>query len=289
MNLYLSPPRKTLLLAPSGSLKERTINITKDYPFEPSPRDNETEIIVSKKTQEFGFSVRKPPPDIKWTPNTKTKKKKSKRRQQQNDEKCVEHPIRDGIKVRFKTDKNGNIKPKNAEVPPNHYLTKEDIANNWWTKTELAEIKETANKLCRVYLKERSDYKNAVIRLLMRCGAQSTTNNEFLDISTEFENIELEDEENDVSTIVDGDTRGLEKRIILSMLLPFHRHKRSIHSLLDSQKRLWGIDPSYFTNDQRVRLLATQYALNAAYATKWSHTIALGDARGVNRNFKFDW
>ena len=159
---------------------------------------------------------------------------------------------------------------------------------NWWSKKELAEIKEAANELCRFFITERPSFKTAAIRLLMRCGAQKTTHGEILDTDSVFEDTEFEEEE-DVSTLVDSDTRGLEKRIIVSMLLPFHRHKRSINSVLDSQRRLWAIDPTYFTEDQRVRLLATQYGLNAAYAAKWAHKIALGDARSVTRNFLFDW
>ena len=122
----------------------------------------------------------------------------------------------------------------------------------------------------------------------MRCGAQRTTQRGVSDFVSEFENTEFE-EEDYVSALVDGDTRGLEKRMILSMLLPFHRHKRSINSVLDAQKRLSAIDPTYFTNEQRTQLIATQYGLNVTYATKWAHKIALGDARGVQRNFTFDW
>jgi hypothetical protein len=288
MNIYNSPPRKNLLLAPSGSLKQRTINITKECLLEHTPSDTKTKKIVPKQVQEFGFSVRKPQSNIHWTPNIKNKKKKSKIRPQQKVAKVLDYPARDGVRVRFKKDEDGNIQQTFAEVPSHHYLTKEDIANNWWTKKELVEIKETANELCRFYLTERPGYKNAVVRLLMRCGAQRTTHGDIFDIVSVFENTEFE-EEDDVSTLVDGDTRGLEKRMILSMLLPFHRHKRSINSLLDSQKRLWAIDPTYFTNDQRARLIATQYGLNSAYATKWAHKIALGDARGVQRNFTFDW
>lgn len=289
MNIYVSPPRRNLLLDPSGSLKQRTINIANDCPFEPlAPNDCKTKNIVSKHVKEFGFSVRKSQSNIHWSPTSKSKTKKSKARPPKSGKTSIDYPDREGTKVRFKTDENGNIFQAIAEVPTNHYLTRNDITKSWWTKKELAEIKETANELCRFYLMERPGYKTAAIRLLMRCGAQKTTHCNVADIVPVFQDTDFE-EEDDVSTLVDGDTRGLEKRMILSMSLPFHRHKRSINSLLDSQKRLLAIDPTYFTLDQRVRLLATQYGVNAAYATKWAHKIALGDARTVSRNFTFDW
>lgn len=288
MNIYVSPPRRSLLLTPSGSLKQKTINFTKECFLDPEQSDSKAKKVVPKQVPEFGFSVRKPQSNINWTPNSKTKKNKSKSRPKQQIKKDADFPAHDGVKIRFKMDDQGKILQTYANVPSHHYLTKDDITNNWWTKKELAEIKETANELCRFYLTERPSYKNAAIRLLMRCGAQKTTHGDVLDIVPVFDNTDFE-EEDDVSTLVDGDTRGLEKRMILSMLLPFHRHKRSINSVLDSQKRLWAIDPTYFTNDQRMRLMATQYGLNAAYATKWAHKIALGDARGVQRNFTFDW
>ena len=276
-------------MASSESLKQKTINIAKDCPCEPILRDNKTKnVVVPKKVPEFGFSARKPQSNINWTPSLKTKTKKSRVRSPGNGKTSVDYPTRDRTRVRFKTDENGSIFQTIAETPSNHYLTRNDIANNWWTKKELVDIKEAANELCRFCLMERPAYKTAVIRLLMRCGAQKTTHGNIADIVSVFEDTDFE-EEDDVSTLVDGDTRGLEKRMILSLLLPFQRHKRSINSLLDSQKRLWAIDPTYFTQEQRVRLLATQYGLNAAYATKWAHKIALGDARSVTRNFTFDW
>jgi hypothetical protein len=287
MNINVSPPRTILLVEPNGSLKRRTINVSIDQLLEATSISDKSKKVTAKDS---GLSCNGPQSDVHWTPTTRKKKKKSKIRPQykirERETNKIDITRRDGTKVCFRTDENNDVVQEYANVPMDHYLTKEEIGTCWWTKKELLEIKEHANQICRFYMKERPKYKAAVLRTLERCGAHRTGNE--LDIITVFD-ISESDEDDDISTLVDGDTRGLEKRMILSMILPFHRHKRSIHATLDTQKRLRAIDPAYFTSNQRVRLLATQYGLNAGYATKWAHKIALGDARGVTRNFTFDW
>jgi hypothetical protein len=228
MNIYVSPTRKGFLITPNESLKTMKVNFTDSF-FEASRTTRERK-NDSRKQLDFEHDALKSHTSVNLLAKTRMKKKKCKIRPQINCRKAddyVGYPVREGTKVRFQIDDNNNVKHEYADAPLDHFITRDDIATNWWTKQEMFAIKEQINKVCCKIISEQKDYKNALIRLLIRCGAQRT--GELLHFDSLFDNTES-DEDDDVSTLVDGDTRGLEKRIILSMLLPFHRHKRSIHA-----------------------------------------------------------
>lgn len=187
-------------------------------------------------------------------------------------------------KVRFPLDHNDNIAKEYASLPKNHYLTKEEINRCWWTKKELQKIRERAQESCRSYLSCRPDYRKAAVRMLERCGAQKKGYIPELDpVLDDEEN----DEDDDLSIMVDGEARGLEKRLINAMNLPFYRHKRSICAVMDTQTRLRAMEPEFFSATQKARLIASQYGLNSRYAAAWARAIADGDAKAVARNFQF--
>jgi hypothetical protein len=296
MNINVSPPRVGFFVVPSDGLRCMSTKIfdgmidttAKMCMVNCEPNQSVDDGDVTKQKNFRHQSQKQCEWNMVQNPGTKKKKKKYPIRLKTSPANgtCSNYPIREGTRVRFQTDETGDIAKEYAAVPSYHVLTQEDVVANWWTKEELREVKELANNACRRYLSQRPDYRLVVIRMLIRCGAQKTE--DIPELDSAIDDTETEEDE-DLSTLVDGELRGLEKRMILSLNIPFHKHKRSINAVLDLQSRLRTMDPSYFSDDQRCRLIATQYGFKAKYATEWARKMAFGDATSVARNFKFDW
>jgi len=163
-------------------------------------------------------------------------------------------------------------------------LTDKDIERAWLSRKELRNCRFRAQETCRFYLESRPDYQDALLRLLVRCGATPTE--EFVEEELLLHDTYHDDEESDVSIIVGSEARGLEKRLLNNMDLPFHRHKFSIEAALGTQQRLLDLEEyNYFTADKRMRLIASQYGLCARYATTWARLIAVADAQEVEQGY----
>jgi hypothetical protein len=219
-----------------------------------------------------------------------------------------------------------------AQPPP---LTVADIKNTWWTRREIRRCRERAQDTCRYYLYNRPDYREAAIRILERCGAQKLgcdrphellrhsssrpssiapmvlrgavlgamdDANESADDAPAASTAAVSttsDEDNDVRIVVDSDARGLEKRLLNAMDLPFVRHKRSIRVVLDLQARLRSLSRERrkgssasshavaCTVDQQARLIASLYSKYCRYAAAWAIQIAKGDATTAENNTQF--
>lgn len=164
---------------------------------------------------------------------------------------------------------------------PEIVLEQEDLDRAWLSRKELRNCRCRAQETCRFYSLSRPDYQDAMLRFLVKCGAQPTE--QFLGAEMElyFED-DSDESDKDVGMIVGSEARGLEKRILNAMELPFHRHKHSIGVALDTQRRVLGLTTSnYFTNDKRARLIASQYSACAKYAETWARLVAVADAQAV--------
>lgn len=268
MNINVSPPRKGFFVTPNEKIQRLNYQNV-DYDL-----DSCFSSIRLPIHRNFDVSS-----GDAWKKQEHAEKHKSKK-------KSKAFTALVGTRVTFRTDENGDILTENIALKFPEGCNDEDILSNWWRKTELNEIKKRAKQVCRPFLTKRPDYRAAIIRTLIRCGAQTTE--EISEIEFLLDHTETEDDE-DISTIVDGMHRGLEKRMILALNLPFHFHKRSIGVVLDIQSRLRDIDPLCFNTDQKTRMIATQYAVNAQYAKEWARKIAQGDSSSVARNFHYDW
>jgi hypothetical protein len=184
-------------------------------------------------------------------------------------------------KVRFLYDEFGEIEEQ--EKLATIELTKEDIKNAWWTRRELRDCRERAQDTCRYFLRERPDFTKAAIRLLEICGAQRSDRCKKQEGDSDTE---TDDDDEIVNIIIYGESRGLEKRIINALNVPYCRHKHSINRALDTQKRLREMEPGFFTNDQKTRLIASQYGLNARYAAMWARLVAAGDEKAAKQNYQ---
>lgn len=189
-----------------------------------------------------------------------------------------------GRRVHFLIDENGNIVNEYATMPDIHHYSKKDLKHCWWSKKDLQMIREQVQEACHFYLTCRPEYKMAAFRMLDRCGAQKSGCS--CELDPELSDGEF-NEEDDLSTLVDGGARGIEKRLINAMNLPFYRHKRCVSAVLNTQKRTRTLDQDILSAEQRVRLIALQYGLHSRYASVWARMIADGDANAVARNFQF--
>jgi hypothetical protein len=206
-------------------------------------------------------------------------------------------------KVRFQLDRQENIDTTSSTVIMESHndentmiLSTEDVKNLWWSRRELAISRERAQETCRVILSSGNpDFRNAAMRLLDACGAQryddnvrssssssscsSSSSSIASTISTEQScdsTTTTTTTEDDIAAVLEKDARalfvarGLEKRIVNALNLPFHRHKKSIYVVLDTQDRLETMRLGSFTKEQKMNLIANQYSLNARFAVVWA-------------------
>jgi hypothetical protein len=174
--------------------------------------------------------------------------------------------------VRFRTDQAGGIVEFYETPSVVHYITPGERRKCWWTKKELIEIRKRAVQTCRFYLASRPDYRMAAIRMMDRCGAERVGHTPNV-VDGHM------DEDFDMCIIVNGDSRGLEKRLFNAMKLPFFRYKRSLSSVLTTQARLQAADASCFSPCKKAKLIASQYSSNSKYATVWAQKLASADSQ----------
>ena len=186
-------------------------------------------------------------------------------------------------RVRFASDTQGRVLAETMGSTKRE-LTLTEIKQTWWTRLELRKCRERAQDTCRFYMDCRPDYRAAAHRMLDRCGAQKTAAYSKLDDDGAANTI-IYNASDDLELLTNAASRGLEKRIINAMNLPFHRHKRSIHSTLEAQQRLRHMDRGFFSSNQQSRLIASQYQQHARYAAVWAKVMASGDAAAAKRHF----
>lgn len=293
MNVNVSPPRKGFFVIPDEKIRclsFQNVDFGLNSCFSSASKGlrNDNTDCLNRLANECDISFVDHGKTQQNGKETKTKKKRTVliSRNVEGNRNNRSDRLANGTRVRFRMDENGDILTDyiTSHVPDD--IKCEDIQTSWWSKKELTEMKTRAKQYCRPFLYKRPDYRSAVIRMLLRCGTPRT--GEIPKIDGYLEHSESEEDE-DLSTIVDGMHRGLEKRMISIMNLPFHFHKRSICVVLDIQSRLRAIDPSCFTADQKSKMIATQYAVNARYAKEWARKIAEGDSSSVARNFQHSW
>ena len=167
------------------------------------------------------------------------------------------------------------------KIEPEVVLVQEDVESAWFSRKDLRQCRLRAQETCRFFLLSRPDYQDAMLRLLVKCGAQPIVGSLEEEMKKYRESC-CEDDNEDIDLIVNSDARGLERRILNAMELPIHRHKRSVEVALDTQRRLENVKHcDFFDADKRTRLIASQYGKSAEYAAAWARQTAQADARAV--------
>lgn len=184
-------------------------------------------------------------------------------------------------RVRFKCDANSTRIVGYPMPARKKELTLYEIKQTWWTRTELRKCRERAQDMCRQMLDNELEYKLAVVRILSRCGADQKPNIEayqfYEQIFDAAQNQSLDDEAEDLKKIVDfADTaRGLEKRMLNVMEVPFYRHKRSVQAVLDTQRKLREKEYSFIDMEREI---ASRYRRHCKYAATFACLVAECDA-----------
>lgn len=156
-------------------------------------------------------------------------------------------------RVSFQTDERGDVLRQTCPIPHQRTLSKEEIAECWWSDDEMNAIKLSAMALRSSFL-ENSDYTGTCRELLLRCSTR-----EYFGM-----------EEDLLVTIVDSDARGLEFHTIRLLQ---HRQSRATLAVLDCQERLrYQVDWK-----QLEHMLALQYRRSSMYASEWARMVAIGD------------
>jgi hypothetical protein len=165
-------------------------------------------------------------------------------------------------------------------------LTLYEIKQTWWTRTELRKCRERAQETCRELLDTQIDYKLAMVRILRRCGAEHKPDIEayryYHQIFDDQKNgssatLSMIKEERDLRRVIENvDTaRGLEKRLLNAMDVPFHRHKRSVVGVMETQARMREKECTFGETEQEI---AARYRKHCQYAATWASIIAECDA-----------
>lgn len=308
MNTNLSPPRRGFLVARSDVVDRTTCQVPRiDSIMRPS-------LMMGEPQMEMGVHKQKLP---KVSSPFKEKKEKLSPRKStfgvtlssSFKDKCSVNSLSDADsssttlstdetsptststtrRVRFQRDKHSGRVIGSPLPTQKKELTLYEIKQTWWTRTELRKCRERAQDLCREILENDLDYKMAVVRVLSRCGADHKPNIEaypyyeqIFQGNSDEQNQSLVDEAEDLKKIIDcADTaRGLEKRLLNVMEVPFYRHKRSVQAVLDTQSKMR--EKGYPFADME-REIASRYRRHCKYATKFASMIAEcdGTAAGI--------
>lgn len=183
-----------------------------------------------------------------------------------------EHHTKTGRRVHFPSS------PVTAfyDAPPmDDDLDDEDQPSLWYNATDIQRSKHTMDTETQQFLAHHgAAYRPAVYRMLERCRAARHTyhDNAVIDWNV----CELQD-----MTTLFGypQVRGLEKKLVIAMELPFHRQKHVIHTVLDRQAELMTSNNN--KNEccsQQQQALASTYAAANQWAVLFAQKMGEGDA-----------
>lgn len=265
MNVTLSPPRRGFLTAPPPT-KTRLKLLVKQQGAMPGltmrPEDVENHIRHKKLSVSPGRRKLRPSPEG-GSSSQKKKYLSSPSR--------LSRVFQKGRHVRFQSDSLG------ADIvtelgPTKKLLDFKEIEATWYSRLELRQCRMRAQDTVRYFLECRPDFRQAAYRMLERCGARKhllMEDNEDVIIGMS--------EEDDMQTLHSVESRGLEKRLINHMQLPYFRHKRSIQIVIDTQEKLRSTEIGFFNVVQRTRVISSQYINANRYASCWARKFASYD------------
>lgn len=181
-------------------------------------------------------------------------------------------------KVRFQLDENNDDLCESKGIQyydACHDLTPEDISNAWWSREERRAMKTSVSEQCQNALWNQPKYRRAALRAL------SLTSYNILDMDVRSKFSEQNMLEEDLQILVHGDVRGLERQLFARLQLPRRNSKVNIEAVLRTQELFHGI-PDY-NDDEKIQLIADQYAFNSNFAKKWARTLAEADEKDTYR------
>lgn len=291
MNANLSPPRRGFSVAPRDGAVPRQLELV--------PRLDMLHLDVAaaeplgKKRQKLPPLVKSPRSRIRAAvSNSKDKKEQHAQQVDLYDFFGLPEPVyqinrgRNGSKrVRFHRNDRGRIVAV-ALGPQKKELTAVEMKKVWWSRTDLKRCRERAQEACRRIMTSCPEYKTRLVRMLDLCHAEHkinfAENMAKLDLDTSVEHETLEEI---CAAVVSDDgelTRGLEKRILNAMDVPFHRHRKSVQTVLAIQSCLDQQNSKHLSFERRAMLIASQYQSSARYAVQWAQEIAMEDAKAAH-------
>ena len=187
-----------------------------------------------------------------------------------------------GKRVHFHRNERGRI-VVTALGPQKRELTAVETKKVWWSRNDLKRFRERAQEACRRIMNAELQYKSRLVYMLDHCGAEHKVDfDEGMAKLGLDRNLANETLEEMCAAIVSEDgelARGLEKRILNAMDVPFHRHRKSAQTVLAIQSCLDQQNAKHLSNDRKAMLIASQYQISSQYAAVWAQEIAIEDAK----------
>jgi hypothetical protein len=170
-------------------------------------------------------------------------------------------------RVRFTLDREGEVCGEvTIKSFTQHVLTEEDIADGWYSRTELRQMKADVPLECREYIQNIPEYYDAAVSVI---GVAART---------DFESV-LHQNWESLQVLVDGEVRGLERPILFRLNLPRSPCKRVVAAVICTQATIRTLATEEDSDDDIAAVIAKQYMLNSKYAIRWAIILAAGDEK----------
>jgi hypothetical protein len=170
-------------------------------------------------------------------------------------------------RVRFTLDREGEVCGEvTIQSFAPHALTEQDIADGWYSRTELRQMKADVPLECREYIQNIPEYYDAAVSVIGMAAR------------TDFESV-LHQHWESLQVLVDAEVRGLERPILFRLNLPRSPCKRIVAAVICTQATIRTLATEEDSDDDIAAVIAKQYMLNSKYAIRWALILAAGDEK----------
>jgi hypothetical protein len=183
-------------------------------------------------------------------------------------------------RVRFLLDEYGEIDEGVCLYSfPDYKITSKLIKECWYKKEDRIQAKMELQEVCREYetsITNSTEYRDAMFKAITYL-VQS-------DDDVEDPILPNDDMLQAMVTIVQGETRGMERSMQFHMGLPRISTKTNVHAVLRTQALIRELDTTKYDEGEVDELIADQCIMNSQYGVRWAKMIALGDAEDVQQS-----
>jgi hypothetical protein len=192
----------------------------------------------------------------------------------------IEHSGKQKKRVRFLLDEYGDIDEGVCLYSfPDYKLTSKLIKECWYKKEERIQAKLELQEACREHettITNSIEYRDAMVKAITYLVQSDDDAEDTISLDPDLLQAMV--------TIVQSDTRGMERSMQFHMGLPRISTKTNIHAVLRIQALIRELDSTKYDEHEVDELIADQCLTNSQYGIRWAKMIAHGDAEVVRRS-----
>ena len=182
-------------------------------------------------------------------------------------------------RVRFQLDDDGNIEEGVCLYSfPDYKLTYKLVKECWYSKDDRMQAKAEIQKQCRenaTSIANIQEYHDAMVAAINYLVQSDDDAEDPIELNTDILNV--------MTTIAQGETRGMERSLQFHLGIPRIGTKTNVHAVLRVQTLIRELDSSKYDEFEVEELTADQSIINSQYGVRWAKMIALGDAAQVQK------